>query len=36
MFDFDVLVIGAGAAGVCLAHVLCSLGLRVGLVDSRD
>jgi 2-polyprenyl-6-methoxyphenol hydroxylase-like FAD-dependent oxidoreductase len=36
MIDFDVLVIGAGAAGVCLAHVLCTLGLRVGLVDSRN
>jgi 2-polyprenyl-6-methoxyphenol hydroxylase-like FAD-dependent oxidoreductase len=34
--DYDVLVIGAGAAGVCAAHVLCSRGLRVGLIDSRD
>jgi 2-polyprenyl-6-methoxyphenol hydroxylase-like FAD-dependent oxidoreductase len=32
---FDALVIGAGAAGVCAAHVLCAKGLRVGLVDSR-
>lgn len=36
MADFDVLVIGAGAAGVCAAHVLCARGLRVGLVDSRN
>jgi len=36
MADFDVLVIGAGAAGVCAAHVLCGRGLRVGLVDSRS
>ena len=34
--DFDALVIGAGAAGVCAAHVLCARGLRVGLVDSRN
>jgi 2-polyprenyl-6-methoxyphenol hydroxylase-like FAD-dependent oxidoreductase len=34
--DFDALVIGAGAAGVCAAHVLCARGLRVGLVDSRS
>jgi 2-polyprenyl-6-methoxyphenol hydroxylase-like FAD-dependent oxidoreductase len=34
--DFDALVIGAGAAGVCAAHVLCGRGLRVGLVDSRS
>ncbi|HUQ10526.1 MAG TPA: FAD-dependent monooxygenase [Steroidobacteraceae bacterium] len=33
--DFDILVIGAGAAGVCAAHVLCARGLRVGLVDNR-
>ena len=36
MSDFDVLVLGAGAAGVCAAHVLCARGLRVGLVDSRN
>lgn len=34
--DFDALVVGAGAAGVCAAHVLCARGLRVGLVDSRS
>ncbi|MEO8018902.1 MAG: FAD-dependent monooxygenase [Pseudomonadota bacterium] len=36
MSDFDVLVIGAGAAGVCAAHVLCARGLRVGLLDNRS
>jgi 2-polyprenyl-6-methoxyphenol hydroxylase-like FAD-dependent oxidoreductase len=34
--DFDVLVVGAGAAGVCATHVLHSLGLRVALVDRRE
>jgi 2-polyprenyl-6-methoxyphenol hydroxylase-like FAD-dependent oxidoreductase len=36
VFEFDVLVVGAGAAGVCAAHVMNTLGLRVALVDSRS
>jgi 2-polyprenyl-6-methoxyphenol hydroxylase-like FAD-dependent oxidoreductase len=34
--EFDVIVIGAGAAGVCATHVLHALGLKVALVASRD
>jgi 2-polyprenyl-6-methoxyphenol hydroxylase-like FAD-dependent oxidoreductase len=34
--DFDILIVGAGAAGASTAHVLSSAGLRVGVVDSRS
>ncbi len=33
---FDVLVVGAGVQGVCLARVLARSGLRVALVDRGD
>lgn len=33
--DYDVLIVGAGPAGLCLANGLASSGLRVGLVEPQ-
>lgn len=35
LFDFDVLVIGAGAAGICAAETAISLKAKVGLVEKN-
>ncbi len=36
MSDFDVVIIGAGAAGLAALHVLDKAGLRVVLLEARD
>ncbi|HKY29427.1 MAG TPA: FAD-dependent monooxygenase [Pyrinomonadaceae bacterium] len=33
--SFDVLIIGAGQAGIPLAHALAKVGKRVGLVERQ-
>ncbi len=36
MDDFDVIVIGAGAAGLAAAHALSARGLAVAMLEARD
>lgn len=35
-FISDVIVVGAGAAGLAAAHRLSAAGLRVEVIDARD
>ena len=31
--DYDILIVGAGPAGLCLARALSGKGLRIGVLD---
>ena len=33
--DFDILISGAGPAGLCLARALSGCGLRIGVVEQQ-
>ena len=33
--DYDILIVGAGPAGLCLARALSGKGLRIGITDNK-